>query len=153
VVFEGYSFGFRVFTHENTYGLSAPRVQVREVDRGVEITCDEFVWAGDQQRTPGRLRARVSAAESANLVECSVTAEMERPLKAAATIVRGIPRGRVSAGGAPFFDPRDDELLLGYPFSGGDLFGPQSNGGLTTPLVLVQPPDNGPIVSISCADD
>ena len=24
VAFEGYEFGFRVFTHENTYGLSAP---------------------------------------------------------------------------------------------------------------------------------
>lgn len=55
-------------------------------------------------------------------------------------------------GGAPFIDPKDDEILLGYPFSGGDLFGPQGNGGLTTPLVLVQP-SGGAIVALSALDD
>jgi uncharacterized protein DUF6259 len=154
VAFEGYTFGFRVFTHENAYGLSAPRMQVRQIERGLEIACDEFVWAGGQQRAPGRLRARVTAGgESSDLVECAVSADMDRPVKAIAMVVRGIPRGRLSAGGAPLFDPRDDEVLLGYPFSGGDLFGPQSNGGLTTPLVLVQPANNGPIVALSCTDD
>src|SRR5207244_9383532 len=82
-----------------------------------------------------------------------ITAEMAKPIKSVATIVRGIPRGRISAGGAPFFDPRDDEVLLGYPFSGGDLFGPSGNGGLTTPLVLVQPPGTDPIVALSFLDD
>ena len=67
-------------------------------------------------------------------------------------ILRGVPRGRLSAAGAPFFDPRDDEVLLGYPFSGGDLIGPQGNGGLTTPLVLVQAAE-GPIVALSSLDD
>ena len=154
VAFEGYTFGFRVFTHENAYGLSAPRIQVRQIERGLEVACDELVWAGGQQRAPGRLRARITATgDGGDVVECAATAEMDRPVKAVAMVVRGIPRGRLSAGGAPFFDPRDDEVLLGYPFSGGDLFGPQSNGGLTTPLVLVQPPDNGPIVALSSADD
>src|SRR5262249_35617678 len=83
----------------------------------------------------------------------AVTASMERPVKAVATIVRGIPRGRISAAGGAFFDPRDDEVLLGYPFSGGDLFGPQGNGGLTTPLVLVQPREADPIVALSSLDD
>ena len=68
------------------------------------------------------------------------------------SILRGVPRGHLSAGGAPFFDPRDDEILLGYPFSGGDLFGPQGNGGLTTPLVLVQRAD-GSTVALSSLDD
>ena len=86
-------------------------------------------------------------------IECEAAAEMERPIKAVALVVRGVPRGRISAGGAPFFDPRDDEVLLGYPFSGGDLFGPQGNGGLTTPLVLVQPRDADAIVALSSLDD
>jgi len=44
----------------------------------------------------------------------------------------------VSGGGAPFSNPADSELLFGYPFSGGDLFGNVVNSGLTTPLVLIQ---------------
>jgi hypothetical protein len=67
-------------------------------------------------------------------------------------LVRGIQRGRVSAGGAPFIDPGDDEVLLGYPFSGGDLIGPQGNGGLTTPLVLVQQ-GQGPVLALSSLDN
>jgi hypothetical protein len=87
-----------------------------------------------------------------DVVECEAHVEMERPIKAVAMILRGIPRGRLSAAGTPFFDPRDDEVLLGYPFSGGDLIGPQGNGGLTTPLVLVQATE-GAIVAVSSRDD
>src|SRR5262249_839025 len=53
VAFRGCEFGFRVFTHENVYALSASRLRARPIDRGVEIACDELVWAGGQQRAPG----------------------------------------------------------------------------------------------------
>jgi hypothetical protein len=152
VAFEGHEVSFRIFTHENTYALSAAQLRVSAVERGLEIVCSEFVWAGGQERMPGRLTARVTRT-SDNDIECSATIEMNRPIKAAALILRGLPRGRISAGGAPFFDPRDDEVLLGYPFSGGDLFGPQGNGGLTTPLVLVQPAGSEAIVALSARDD
>jgi len=152
VVFEGHEFSFRVFTHENTYALSAPQMRVTATDGRLEIACSEFVWAGGQERAPGRLTAHLTRASNGDL-ECSATAEMDRPVKAVAMILRGVPRGRVSAGGAPFFDPRDDEILLGYPFSGGDLFGPSGNGGLTTPLVLVQPAGGEAIVALSALDD
>jgi hypothetical protein len=150
VAFGGYEFAFRVFTHENTYGMS-PRLAARVVDGGVDVTCDEFVWAGGQQRAKGQLTARLRTVNP-NTIDCDVTASMDRPVKAIATIVRGVPRGRMSAGGAPFFDPRDDEILLGYPFSGGDLFGPQGNGGLTTPLVVVQPAGGDAVVALSSRD-
>ena len=149
VAFGGYEFAFRVFTHENTYGLSRSALQVRPIQQGLEVACTELVWAGGQQRTAGRVTARLS--RRSNIVECDAEAEMDRPIKALAMILRGIPRGRVSAGGAPFFDPRDDEVLLGYPFSGGDLFGPQGNGGLTTPLVFVQQ-GQGPVLALSSID-
>jgi hypothetical protein len=152
VVFDGHEFSFRVFTHENTYALSAPLIRVTASDRGIEIACTEFVWAGGQERTPGRLTARLTRTANGD-IECSAMADMDRPVKAVAMIVRGLPRGRVSAGGAPFFDPRDDEILLGYPFQGGDLFGPQGNGGLTTPLVLIQPAGSDAIVALSALDD
>jgi hypothetical protein len=150
VAFDGYEFGFRVFTHENTYGLSRQALEVRPIEQGLELTCSELTWAGGQQRTPGRVTARLT--KRRGIVECDAEAEMDRPIKALAMILRGVPKGRVSAGGAPFFDPGDDEVLLGYPFSGGDLIGPQGNGGLTTPLVLVQQ-GQGPVLALSSLDD
>jgi hypothetical protein len=151
VAFEGHEIGFRVFTHENVYGVSAPQLRVQPREGGLDISCDELVWAGGQERAAGRLTARLRRRDDA--VECDISAEMDRPIKAVALILRGVPRGRLSAAGAPFSDPQDAELLFGYPFSGGDLFGPQSNGGLSTPLVLVQPAGNAPIVALSSKDD
>jgi hypothetical protein len=150
VAFEGYEFSFRVFTHENTYSLSQDQLTARISDGGLDLVCTELTWAGGQQRMRGRVTARLK--RLGDIVECEAAAEMETPIKAVAMILRGIPRGRLSAAGAPFFDPRDDEVLLGYPFSGGDLIGPQGNGGLTTPLVLVQAAE-GPIVALSSLDD
>jgi hypothetical protein len=150
VAFEGYEFSFRVFTHENTYSLSPDHLTARPSEGGLDLACTELTWAGGQQRAPGRVTARLRKRN--DTVECEAAAEMERPIKAVAMILRGIPRGRISSAGAPFFDPRDDEVLLGYPFSGGDLIGPQGNGGLTTPLVLVQPPQ-GAIIALSSLDD
>jgi hypothetical protein len=151
VAFDGFEFGFRIFTHENVYGLAAETLRATPADDGIDIACSELVWAGGQERARGRLIARVTRRDGG--VSCEARADMERPIKALAIVVRGVPRGRISAAGAPFFDPRDDEVLLGYPFSGGDLFGPQGNGGLTTPLVLVQPGDGAPIVALSSQDD
>ena len=153
VAFDRYEFGFRVFTHENVYGMS-PRLSARVLNDntgGVDASCDEFVWAGGQQTAKGQLTARVRP-RPAGGVDCTVAATMDRPVKAIAVVVRGVPRGRISAGGAPFFDPRDDEILLGYPFSGGDLFGPQGNGGLTTPLVVIQPAGGDAVVALSSRD-
>jgi hypothetical protein len=150
VAFDGYEFGFRVFTHENTYGVSRQALEVRPIEQGLELTCTELTWAGGQQRAPGRVTARLT--RRGDIVECDAEAEMDRPIKALAMILRGVPRGRVSAGGAPFFEPGDDEVLLGYPFSGGDLIGPQGNGGLTTPLVLVQQ-GQGPVLALSSLDN
>ena len=150
VAFAGFEFGFRVFTYENAYGLDVAALNVNTSPDGITLTCTQFVWAGGQQKKSGLLAARFS--ERGDFVECEATVEMDRPVKAVAIVVRGIPRGRISAGGAPFFDPRDDELLFGYPFQGGDLIGPQGNGGLTTPLMIVQS-SAGPILALSSLDD
>jgi len=151
VAFDGLEFSVRVFTHENVYALSAPSTTVKPTDGGLDIACTELVWAGGQARADGRVVLRLRRDESG--IVCDAAVDMPRPVKAVATIVRGIPRGRLSAAGAPFFDPRDDEVLFGYPFSGGDLFGPQGNSGLTTPLVLVQPSGGESIVALSSLDD
>jgi hypothetical protein len=64
----------------------------------VTLTCTGLVWAGGQQKAPGRLTARLSARD--DFVACEASVEMDRRIKAVATTVRGIPRGRISAGGA-----------------------------------------------------
>jgi hypothetical protein len=153
IVFEGLQFGFRVFTDENVYALDPNAIGAAKSGESLLVTCDGFSWAGGQQKVGAGVRLTARLSTFADLIECAVAVtEFDKPIKAVATIVRGIPRGRISGGGAPFFDPRDDEILFGYPFSGGDLFGPQGNAGLTTPLVLIQPRD-GEVVALSSADD
>ena len=53
------------------------------------------------------------------------------------TIVRGLPRGKVGGGGAAPVDVHDDELLFGYPFGGGDLFGGNRARGISTPFLAI----------------
>src|SRR5438552_17791109 len=59
VEFEGYRFGFLVFTRENAYGLDARRMTAeRTADgHGMAIHCAGLVWAGGQQTAPGRVTA------------------------------------------------------------------------------------------------
>jgi hypothetical protein len=133
VEFGGIQLSFRLYTFENTYALDPDAMQVTHHDGTLQLTCSSFVWAGGQQRGSGKLQAEVRKAGS--FTEWSVRAEMHQPIKSVAAIVRGVPRGKVSAGGASFFDPRDDEILLGYPFGGGSLF---TAGSMNTPLVVIQ---------------
>jgi len=154
IAFEGFSFAFRVFTGENAYTLDRNAIAVTPGEHTLTVSCARFAFAGGQLTMPARLTARLSVRDGS--IRCDVEAQIDRPIAALAAIVRGVPRGRISAGGAPWFDPRDDEILLGYPFSGGDLFGPQGNGGLTTPLVLVERPGtarSGSVCAISAHDD
>src|SRR5690349_13916788 len=57
VAFGDYTFGFNVFTDENTYGLDRSKMKVEGNDDALKLTCDGFVWAGGQMTAPGRLTA------------------------------------------------------------------------------------------------
>jgi len=129
VAFEGLQISFRIYTFENTYALDRERMTVEDSADGIEIRASQFVWAGGQEKAPGQLRARVS--KKGPFIEWSATAEMLQPIKSVAAIVRGVPRGKISAGGGSFFDPGDSEILLGYPFGGGSLF---TARGMNSPI-------------------
>ncbi|HSB76428.1 MAG TPA: twin-arginine translocation signal domain-containing protein, partial [Terriglobales bacterium] len=131
--FAGLRFSFRVYTFENAYALDRDAMTVQERPDGVELACSQFLWAGGQQKASGSLRARFQ--KIGDRVEWSAVAEMPQPIKSMAAIIRGVPRGRLSAGGQPFFDPKDNEVLLGYPFGGGALF---TAAVLNTPLAVIQ---------------
>ncbi len=136
VAFAGYRFGFLVFTRENVYGLDSDKMSVEGGDDALTLTASGFVWAGGQERTPGRLVARFHRAGDA--LEWNATAEMDQPIKSVTTVIRGVPRGKLSSGGGRPFDPKDDEILWGYPFGAGDLFGGNTAWGMGTPFVAVQ---------------
>src|SRR6185437_6681713 len=137
VSFGGYTFGFLVFTNENTYSPARAGMRAERAGDGLTLTADGFTWAGGQEHVPGSLRVQLTRHGSA--IEWTATAEMEHPIKAVSTIVRGVPRGHVSFGAGAFIDPRDNELLTGYPFGGGDL---NVSGSMSTPLLMVQTPSD-----------
>ena len=150
VAFGAYRFGFMVFTDENAYGLDRTRMRAEVTGDGMRVTCDRFVWAGTQETAPGSLDASFSLVDGA--IEWHATASMDHPVKTISTLIRGVPRGQLSFGNGGFVDPRDNEILAGYPFGGGDLHGPGSAQGMTTPLAVVQV-DAAHFTWISSRDD
>jgi len=150
VEFDGLRFGFLVFSRENAYGLDRDRMTVETTTDGLTVTASGLVWAGGQERTAGTVVARI--VKRGGAIECDVTAEMAQPIKAVTTILRGVPRGSISIAGGEPFDPRDNEILVGYPFGAGDLFGGNTAGGMTTPLAAVQQGDDAWLY-VSSLDD
>jgi hypothetical protein len=149
IVIDDLRLGFIVFTRENAYSLDAERMTVEPMPNGWRLTCTGLAWAGGQVPSPGRVV--VEFRKEQQELEWDVTVEMNQPIKSVTTVVRGIPRGRISTGG-DFNDAANNEVLLGYPFSGGDLFGPGSAGGMTTPFLAVQKSESE-YVYISSLDD
>jgi len=138
IVFGDHRFSFLVFTDENTYGLDRSRMRATGTSEALELTCDEFVWAGGQERAPGKLRAAFSRRDAT--VEWHITVEMDRPIKSVTTVIRDVPRGRISVGGGQLVDTKDGDLLAGYPFGAGDLHNFDVTS-MTTPVAVVEAGD------------
>ncbi len=150
VKFGGYRFGFLVFSRENVYGLDASLMAAAEGENTLTLSASGLVWAGGQEKAAGRLVARFR--KSGDAIEWDATAEMDQPIKSVTAVIRGIPRGQISNGGSRPFDPHDDEVLFGYPFGAGDLFGGNTAWGMGTPFVAVQAGD-GDFRYLSSLDD
>ena len=153
VRFAGLELGFTIFSRENVYHLDERKLTIEPRRDGVRVVCDGLLWAGGQETAPGRLEAviRPSGAAAGAGIEWDVTAELPQPIKAVATIIRGLPRGKVGGAGAAPADPQDDELLYGYPFGAGDLFGGNTARGLSTPFLAIH--DGAQVHSIASLDD
>ena len=149
VEFDGFRFGFLVFTGENAYALDPALMRAVTTSDSMHLMCNGFTWAGGQEKSPGILTAIFKKA--GNSITWDATVDMPHPVKSVTTIIRGIPRGRVGFGGPGGGTPNDNEILTGYPFSGGDLFGGNTAGGMGTPLAIVTAADNS-CVSISSLD-
>jgi hypothetical protein len=145
--FDNLRFGFIVFGRDNAYAMDGSKMEAVETSTGLRITCNGFTWAGGQEKHSGSLVAQIK--KTADGVEIDVTATMDQPVKTVTTIVRGVPRGKFSSSGGDFADVRDNEISLGYPFGGGDL---NLNGGLTTPVAVIQSADDA-FFTLSSLDD
>jgi len=150
VEFAGLRFGVLVFSRENTYALDASAMSAEGTGDTLTLTSARLTSAGGQLTAPGRVEARLR--KEGDAILCDVTAQMDQPIKAVTVVVRGIPRGKLSSGGGEPFDPKDDEVLWGYPFGAGDLWGDNTAWGMGTPLTVVQSGD-GNYLALSSLDD
>jgi hypothetical protein len=139
VAFESYQFGFRINTYENVYTLDASKMSVETKVDGLELHCSQLFGAGGQLTAPGKLVARFK--KNGPHIEWSASIEAPHRVKSVTTIIRGVPRGKLSAAAQNFFDPKDDEILMGYPFHAGGLSGPSTSRYMETPLAVVDSGD------------
>jgi hypothetical protein len=141
IEFAGLRFSFIIFSRENAYSLDPKLMTVTRSGDGARLSVTGLRWAGGQEAAPGQLTAEFRQTRDGIEWQASVT--LDQPVKAVTAIIRGLPRGRLSAGGNSLFDPHDDEVLLGYPFGAGDLFGGNTAEGLSTPLAIIEGRDGG----------
>lgn len=133
VSFEGFQFAFRLYTFENAYTLDRNLMTVEDRPDGLDLRSSGLVWAGGQEKAPGQVHARLR--KNGSFLEWDATCQTDQPIKSVAAIIRGVPRGKIAAGGGGLFDPKDNELLFGYPFGGGSLFVAR---GMDSPVAVVQ---------------
>nr|WP_246463111.1 hypothetical protein [Nitrospirillum iridis] len=123
--------GFRVQTYENAYAIDPTVTRVvRDGDR-VTLACDGLLWAGGQEKAPGKLVAEFTV-EADGTVQWTARAEAQHPVKSITTVVRGLPRGEISVSGQEFTDLKDDEKVFEYP----NFF-----HGVATPLAVLKAAD------------
>ena len=140
VVFGDHRFSFLVYTEENTYSLDKARMKASGSGDALQLVCDGFIWAGGQEKAPGKLTATFR--KNGSTIQWDIVAEMmEHPIKTIATVVRDVPRGKVSLGGGALTELNDGDLLGGYTFGAGDLHGAGVPVSMTTPLAVVQTGD------------
>lgn len=128
VVFGGLQFAFDIVTFENAYALDPALVTVTRGGDTLRLVASGFTWAGGQEKVAGHLEAQLRRMPDQSL-EWQVAVRFGRPVKALKTIVRGLPRGRLSVSAGRWQDLKDDEKIAEYP----DLM-----GGMGTPLVAIE---------------
>ena len=140
VVFGGHRFSFLLFTEENTYALDRTLMRATGNDDALELRCTGLAWAGGQEKSQGSVI--VKFARRGRTIEWDITAEMPRAIKTVTTVIRDVPRGKVSFGGGALDDPGEGDMLGGYTFGAGDLHGAETPRSMTTPVAIIQAADD-----------
>src|SRR5574341_611101 len=92
--FEALRFAFRIFTPENVYGLDPSRLAVERASDRLKIVAEGLTWAGGQERCEGRFEAVIEKIGDA--IEWEARVQHSKPVKSVATLVDGLPFGRVA---------------------------------------------------------
>lgn len=128
VEFGGLLFGFEAITFENNYGIDPALVTVRRTGDRLELTARGFTWAGGTQKRAGSLSATLEKTAT-GAIEWQVSTSLDIPVKSIKTIVRGLPRGRLSVSADEWSDAGDSDRIVEYP---------ALMGGMATPLVAIE---------------
>jgi hypothetical protein len=131
VEFNGLLFAFDIVTFENAYAVDPAQVTVTRSGDALRFVARGFTWAGGQEKAAGYLEANLQRMPDQSL-QWQVAVRFARPVKAVKTIVRGLPRGRLSVSAGRWQDLKDDEKIAEYP----DLM-----SGMGTPLVALEGKD------------
>ncbi len=128
VAFGGLLFGFEVVSFENNYGIDPALVTIAQGEDRLVLTARGFTWAGGTRKRAGSLTATL-VKTPAGAIEWQVAATLDLPIKCVKTIVRGLPRGRLSNSANGWVDPGNDDKTFEYP---------TLMGGMATPLVAIE---------------
>ena len=86
---------FRIQTFENAYAIDPARTRVLRDGRNVRWVSEGLLGRGGQEAAAGQLIADFEIAPD-GVVAWRARAELPRPVKSITTVVRGLPRGRLS---------------------------------------------------------
>lgn len=131
VPFGGLLFAFEMITFENAYAIDPALATVSASADGITLQARGFTWAGGQEKAAGYLEAVITRQPDQALV-WQVAVRFDQAVKALKTIVRGLPRGRLSSSAGRFQEPGEDEKIYEYP----DLM-----TGMGTPLLALEGKD------------
>ncbi len=106
----GAQWGIQIFTTRNLYGLAPDKVQLTETGRGVHLTCSQLAWAGQQQRSEGRVETELCYDDGAFVWK--VQAWHQEPIKAIKLIFRGLPQSPLAKG---WWQPTSDQKDAFHP--------------------------------------
>ena len=154
VVFGDHRFSFLIFSEENIYSLDRAHMVATGTGDSLQLVADGFIWAGGQEKAPGKLTATFQ--KVGTTIEWEISVAMDRTIRTVTTVVRDVPRGNVAFGGAAPAEPqnpnasRDGDSLAAYTFGGGDLNGPPQS--MSTPIAVLQAGDQD-FLYITTLDD
>jgi hypothetical protein len=129
--FEALRFAFRIFTPDNVYGLDPSALSVEHTPARLKITAEGLTWAGGQERCDGRFEAMIE--KKGEAIEWEARAWHTEPVKSIATLVDGLPFGRVAPCQQGYLVDQSRELLYCYP-----PVHPYYGEMLYSPLLLVE---------------
>ena len=131
VEFGGMLFAFELVSYENTYAVDPALASVTDNGSTCQFVARGFTWAGGQEKVGGYLEANLKRLPD-GAFEWSLSAKFSKPVKALKTIVRNLPRGRLSKAADAWHNPGDSEKVFEYP----DLM-----NGMATPLIALEASD------------